>query len=395
MTSAPPSQRATAAPNLLRFGLAAWLTLASTGALAEPSTHERLASIAEAYVAAIADHDPLTATALGLAGADGRLVIPSEPARAARIARLDRWKAEVEATMQAAGSAIALVDANDARLLRAEFDSQKNELVVRESDRKDYAGPALRLVDSLFAPFLYLPIVGRDAARADDVDRAWDDIVSRLEQGPAFVVAGQRLVTRPGRLFGTVGSRRLEGAPEFIGGALSEAAQAQLAGRPELLRRFAAGRDALLATLTETRAHIDSRVASWPDNHVIGKAAYERMLREEQLLPFDSADLERMGRDELAHGWSKEAWLTALAHQKKIAFGAASGGGMAPDGPPLVGYYRDRIAELRAFVVAHDVVTVPDWLGAREIVETPAFLQPVSPGASMRAPRRFAKSTTG
>jgi len=35
-------------------------------------------------------------------------------------------------------------------------------------------------------------------------------------------------VTPPGRLFGTVGSRRLEGAPEFIGGALSEAAQAQL-----------------------------------------------------------------------------------------------------------------------------------------------------------------------
>ena len=30
-----------------------------------------------------------------------------------------------------------------------------------------------------------------------------------------------------------------------------------------------------------------------------------------------------------------------------------------------------------------------------EIAETPAFLQPVSPGASMRSPRRFAKSTTG
>ena len=34
-------------------------------------------------------------------------------------------------------------------------------------------------------------------------------------------------------------------------------------------------------------------------------------------------------------------------------------------------------------------------LGAMEIVETPAFLQPVSPGASMRAPRRFSKATTG
>ena len=35
-----------------------------------------------------------------------------------------------------------------------------------------------------------------------------------------------------------------------------------------------------------------------------------------------------------------------------------------PTAPALIGYYRDRIAELRAFVVAHDVVTVPDWLGA-------------------------------
>ena len=93
---------------------AAWI-----GTPAAPSAHERLTGIAEAYVAAIAEDDPLTATALGLPGADGRLAMPSEPARAARIARLDRWKAEIEATLQAAGSGISLVDANDARLLRA------------------------------------------------------------------------------------------------------------------------------------------------------------------------------------------------------------------------------------------------------------------------------------
>jgi hypothetical protein len=135
--------------------------------------------------------------------------------------------------------------------------------------------------------------------------------------------------------------------------------------------------------------------AAWPDNHVIGKAAYEQMLREEQLLPFDAADIERMARDELAHGWAEEAWLRSVSTHRKIPFGAASGGGMAPSGPALVGYYRDRIAELHAFVRERDVVTVPDWLGAMEIVETPAFLQPVSPGASMRAPRRFATATTG
>ena len=68
---------------------------------------------------------------------------------------------------------------------------------------------------------------------------------------------------------------------------------------------------------------------------------------------------------------------------------------MAPGGPALVDYYRDRIAELRKFVDEHDVVTVPDWLGTLDIVETPAFLQPVSPGASMNPPRLFSRSTTG
>jgi uncharacterized protein (DUF885 family) len=119
------------------------------------------------------------------------------------------------------------------------------------------------------------------------------------------------------------------------------------------------------------------------------------MLREEQLLPYDAADLERMGRDELAHGWAEEAWLGASARQRKLAFGPASGGGMAPGGPALVDYYRDRIADLRSYVQEHDIVTVPAWLGAMRIVETPGFLQPVSPGAAMNPPRLFDRTTTG
>ena len=377
----------------LRAALLA-VALATFGLLAaaETDAHERLTRIAHAYIDAIAGDDPIAATALGLPGADGKLPTPSEAARAARIARLRGWKAEVDAV---AAGATTLVDANDVRLLRAEFDSALNDLVVRQPDRKDYAGPALRLVGALFGQFLHLPIVGRDGARPADVDRAWDDIVARLEQGPAFIVAGQRLVTRPGRLHATVGSRRLAGTPDFFAGALSEAATTQLASRPDVLARFVAGRDRTLATIAETRAFIDANAAAWPDNHIIGKAAYEQMLREEQLLPFDAAEIERMARDELAHGWAEEAWLRSVSTHRKIPFDAASGGGMAPSGPALVGYYRDRIAELHAFVRERDVVTVPDWLGAMEIVETPAFLQPVSPGASMRAPRRFATATTG
>jgi uncharacterized protein (DUF885 family) len=371
------------------------LTGFSIAAPAEDQTSERLTELAQTFIAETAADDPIAGSSLGLPGFDDKLPVPSEAARAARIARLEAWKHELDAIAQAAGASATLAERNDMLLLRADFDARLNELRLRQSDRKGYAEGGLRFVAAIFTQFLHLPIVGREGATPAAVDKAWDDLVARLQQGTAFVVAGQRLATQPGRLAGIVGSVQLAGAPDFFNGALTAAATAQMAARPDALARFVAGRDAVLATLAETRAYVDANAKSWPENHAIGKVAYEQMLREEQLLPFDSADVERMARDELAHGWAEEAWLQSEAAHRGVAFGAVSGGGMAPGGPALVDYYRDRLAELTAFVKTHDVVTVPAWLGSMEIVETPAFLQPVSPGASMYSPRLFAKSTTG
>jgi uncharacterized protein (DUF885 family) len=382
---------------LRRRALALALTALAVAASAQTPTptSARLTRLAEDFIAQTAADDPIAATALGLREFDGRLALPSETARAARIARLQGWKAELEVIAREAGTGATIAEAGDVRLLRADLDSRLNELVARQSDRKDYAGPALRIVEAIFGQFLHLPIVGQEGATQADVDKGWDDIVARLEQAPAYIIAGQRLVTQPGRLFATVGSRQLGGAPEFAGEALTAAATTQIAARPAVLARFVAARDAVLATIAETKAFLDTHATSWPENYAIGKAAYEQMLRDEMLLPFDSADLGRIANDELAHGWAEEAWLMALSAHRKIPFGPASGGGLAPGGPALVGYYRDRIAELTAFMKELDVVTVPAWLGAMEIVETPAFLQPVSPGASMYSPRLFSKSSTG
>ena len=137
------------------------------------------------------------------------------------------------------------------------------------------------------------------------------------------------------------------------------------------LGRFTAARDAMLKTLADTATYLKANVGAWPENFAMGKAAYDQMLRDEQLLPYDSKDLEQMARDELAHGWAEEAWLRNLSAQRHVAFGADSGGGMAPGGEALVGYYRERIAQLRAFVEAQDLLTIPAWLGSMDVVETP------------------------
>jgi uncharacterized protein (DUF885 family) len=371
------------------------LLAAALPAAAAPTTHDLLTQLAEETVYRTAEEFPMYGTNIGLTQHDGELTTPSEAARAARLAEVTAWMQRLDVISGTAGKGATLVDRDDIRLLRAQLQSDLSELLVRQDDRRNYAGPALGLVNALFEQFLTLPVVGLEGAAPADVDRAWDNIVSRLEKGSAYIVAGQGLATHPGHLQGVVGSQGLQGVPDFLGGPLTDAAKAQLASRPDVLRRFLAARDAVLATAAATKAYIDAHLSTWPENFAMGRDAYNRMLKEEYLLPFDDIDISRMASDELAHGWAEEAWLTALSGERKTPFGPGTGGGQAPGGAALVDYYRQRIAELRKFVVDHHVVTIPAWLGKIDVVETPKFLQPVSPGASMNPPRLFAPSTTG
>src|SRR5262249_43913417 len=53
------------------------------------------------------------------------------------------------------------------------------------------------------------------------------------------------------------------------------------------------------------------------------------------------------------------------------------------------------IGELRRFVTEHDLQTIPAWLGTINVQETPRFMQPVSPGASMVPPRLLSEESNG
>lgn len=374
--------------------LTATTGLAAGAALAQ-TPHQALVSLAQDITYTTADVFPMTATYLGIPGHDGELHSPSEAFRAAQVQRLRDWQRRLEAIAAAFDAHTPLVDRDDAALLRANLSRSLNELLVYQTDRKDYAGGANSVVDVVFVQFEHLPVVGQEGATAADLKRGWADIARRLAGAPAYIAASQRLANTPGHLYGVVGARQLAGAPDFLKGALTEAARTQLGVRSREYTAFLRARDTALGTIAQTRQYLEAHAASWPENYAIGRAAYDRMLKEEQLLPYGADDVERIAQDELAHGWAEEAWLRQLAQQRGVALGAPSGGGLAPGGAALIDYYRDCIAQLRKFVTAEDIVTIPAWLGTMQIVETPAFLQPVSPGASMNPPRLFSLSTTG
>jgi hypothetical protein len=353
-------------------------------------TNSRLQALARDMTFGWAKSHPLVATGLGLTDEDGDLDRPSPAARQADLARVRAWQRALSAIPLKNAT---LVERDDALLLQAQLIGMERGYTVYRTDEKDYSAPAQAILNAIFTQFLHLPVPGESGATAADRTRAWDHIVARMQKSPAYIVAGQGLVTTPGRLFGTVGASELAGAPDFFNGALTDAAKQQLPATK--FAAFVSARNALVATIGATKAYIGAHAAAWPENYAMGGAAYDAMLRDEQLLPFTTADVVRMGEDELAHGWAEQIWLEHDATVRGTTLGAASGGGMAPSGPAIVPYYRDRIAELTDFVKTHDIITVPAWLGVIQVIETPKFLQPVQPGASMNSPRLFAKETTG
>jgi Bacterial protein of unknown function (DUF885) len=362
---------------------------------APAATHDRLMRLAEEITHTSARLFPTQATALGITRYDAELETPSELARAAYIELLRAWRKRLRAIVPAGRPGVSLLDADDARLLDAQLQAGLNALLVYGVDRKNFAAGAVNIVNTIFLQLQFLPVAGRDGATQASVDRAWSDIAQRLSKVPAYIAAAERLATTPGHLFGIVGSQVLDGAPDLFARALTEAAKLHYGADAAALAGFFKGRDAALAAIARSKATIDAHAASWPENFSIGRAAFDRMLREEQLLPFDSREIELLSADELAHGWAEEAWLRSLAQHEARSFGPASGGGLAPGGAALIPYYRARIAELETFVRERDIVTVPPWLGVIEVVENPPFMQPVSPGASMNSPRPLAPESKG
>src|SRR5271168_5523500 len=118
----------------------------------------------------------------------------------------------------------------------------------------DPSAPSVAILSAIFAQFLHLPIAGTAGATAADVSAAWQKIIERLAAAPAYIAAGNALVTRPGHLYGVTGAEQLAGAPSFLNGPLTAAAKAQLPA--DRFAAFVKARDGALAAMEQTKKYI-------------------------------------------------------------------------------------------------------------------------------------------
>src|SRR6202049_752394 len=218
---------------------------AAAAASASDGAYQQLQSLAKDLTYTWARIHPLTATAFGIAGYDGDIDAASEAALNEDVALIATWQSRLTKIKAQYGSSLTLVERDDVKLLDAQLTALARQYTVYQVDRKDYAGPANAVVGGIFTQFQHLPVAGADAA---STMKAWANITSRLEKAPAYIIAGQALVTKPGHLFGVVGSQELAGVADFFDGPLSTTAKAQLSSAE--FKRFVLARDKTVAVMS-------------------------------------------------------------------------------------------------------------------------------------------------
>ncbi len=227
---------------------------------ASPTAHERLQSQAQSITFDWAKAHPLPAKSLGLSDEDGLLDTPSEAQNGRDLAMIRGWESELASIPLARAS---LMDVDDAKLLDAQLTGYERQYLLYKTYAKDLSSP-MAIVRAIYTQFLHLFIAGTGGATQADADLAWQRIIDRLTGAPAFIAAGNALVTHPGHLYGVTGAEQLAGAPGFFKGSLTDAANSQLPA--ERFAAFVKARDMALAAMQQSKKYIDEHAAAWPEN---------------------------------------------------------------------------------------------------------------------------------
>jgi len=151
-------------------------------------------------------------------------------------------------------------------------------------------------------------------------------------------------------------------------------------------------RDEALVALHAYADELEKRLPKMAEFAPMGQANYNYYLKHVLLLPLNAAEVEMIGRVELAHYRALEAWL---ADPKLADPDPSRSANIPPDQASFLKAYESREQEIIDFLKEHNLVTLPDYLGAFQIRQLPDAFKPTSPGGFMNPPGVYDKDPTG
>ncbi|MGA8475201.1 MAG: DUF885 domain-containing protein [Candidatus Cybelea sp.] len=364
-------------------------TLIGLAPLQAPAASSPSAQIAALQLQGVSDFlaaSPEVATFLGDYSHDGDWSDPTPAGIAHFKQMLSTFEQKIDAIDM---SGATLQDRNDVTLMRAFVVSQRRTIADREAG-KDPSGAPLTVLGVVFTMMLH----------KDEQDPSvwWGHLISRMEKAPAWMAAQRAQITHPGKLQAEVALKQLAMAPALFTYILTPMADGLPADQKA---NFLKTRDALVAAIMQWNKWMSDNAASWPINYAMGADAYNAMLRNELLLPYDADQIAAIGRKTLDGAIEQEREIKAAAKAKGVNLSnpvqaAANGGGMTPTSKDAqFAFFQAQLDTLRAFIARKRIVTIPAYVGRMKIVETPPFLQPILPGPSMNPPPILSEQVDG
>ena len=211
----------------------------------------------------------------------------------------------------------------------------------------------------------------------------------RLQQMPALLAQGEKNLQKPVKLFAQLAiasARAID--PLFNESLMTLATDLSPDEKQELVK----ARDAALAALHAFADHLEKGLPSMVAFAPMGEENYNYYLHHILLLPLDAAEVEMIGRVELAQYRAYEAWLpdpTLADPDPKRSKN------IPPDQASFLKAYESREGEMIRFLKDRRLITLPDYLGKFEIRQLPEAFKPTSPGGFMNAPGVYDQDPSG
>ncbi|MEY2496127.1 MAG: hypothetical protein QOJ45_2619 [Verrucomicrobiota bacterium] len=271
-------------------------------------------------------------------------------------------------------------DRIDWMLFRAQlegFDFNTRVLQSEKTDPQVYVGECSNGIFSLLKKEYDTPRNRAVAATA------------RLRQMPAMLGQGERNLEKPVKLYAQLAidsARAID--PLFKDSLMTLTRDLAPNERDDLVK----ARDAALVAIHGFADRLEKRLLTMAAFVPMGVANYNYYLKHILLLPLDAAQVEMLGRAELARYRALESLLPdpSLADPNP-----SRSQNIPPDQASFLKAYESREQEMINFLKEHKLVTVPEYLGRFEIRQLPEAFKPTSPGGFMNPPGVYDKDPTG
>jgi uncharacterized protein (DUF885 family) len=336
-----------------------------------------LHKLADDYYAWRNENYPVRSSDAGLHTWDGRLTDYSPAKMAERAQHVRSLLEKVRAIKSDNWPKDERIDWILFRAQLEEVDFENRVLKFERTNPQVYVGDCTNAIFSLLKKEYDLP---RKRALA---------ATSRLRQMPALLKQGLSNLQKPVKLYAQLASQSARSIDPLLNKSLM-ALDVDLA--PDEHAELIKVRDAAVVALHAYADELEKRLPKMVDFSPMGEANYNYYLKHVLLLPLDGAQVEMIGRAELA----RYRALEALLPDPKLADpDPARSGSIPPDQASFLKAYESREQEMVSFLKEHNLVTLPGYLGAFQIRQLPEAFKPTSPGGFMNPPGVYDKDPTG